>query len=131
MGAKRLLITGLLLLIGLMLFEGLYKPEAPLMWLASTSVEYAYLRATLLIVLVTLLVSSPPRSAFFRLLLASFALTIGIGTAVLSYSHAIPLLDAVVFIEVAIVFMIEALEADIPTEKKVSLRDAGQKEIHI
>jgi hypothetical protein len=113
MGIKRLLIIATIFLVGVMLFDGLYHKDAPLMWLASTSPDYAYIRTILVIVLAALFVSSPPRSHRFRLFLGGFATALFGGTLGLSMSYAINLLDAVVFTEVAIIFMIEALEADL------------------
>lgn len=112
MGVKRLLIIVTVFLVGIMLFDSLYYKDAPLMWLASTSLDYAYMRTVLVIVLISLFVSSPPRSQHFRLFLGSFALALFGSTLWLSLSYAIDLLDTVIFIEVAIIFMLEALEAD-------------------
>jgi hypothetical protein len=112
MGVKKLLIIATTFLVGAMLFDGLYQPEAPLMWLAATTVNYAYMRAALIVVLVMLLVTTPPRSVHFRTFLAAFSSALFIGTIVLSYGYVIELLDAIVFIEVAIICMIEAVEAN-------------------
>jgi hypothetical protein len=120
MGVKRLLIIITTFLVCAMLYSGLYQPDAPLMWLASTSIYYACMRAALVLVLVTLLVTSPPRSTYFRLFLAAFASALAISTILLSYWYAINLLDAVIFIEVAIIFMIESLEANADDVKKIS-----------
>lgn len=105
-----------------MLFSGLYQPDAPLMWLASTSSNYAYMRVALIAVLLTLLVTNPPRSGYSRVFLGAFSAALGLSTIILSSWYAIDLLDAVVFVEVAIIFMIEALEAKADTAKKVSFK---------
>lgn len=105
-----------------MFFDGLYHHDAPLMWLASTSLNYAYMRVALIIVLVTLLLTSPPRSAYFRLFLIGFSSALFISTIALSYWYAIGLLDAIVFIEVSIIFMIEALEATPEKINEVSFK---------
>ena len=112
MGIKRLLIITTVLLVGAMFFDGLYQKDAPLMWLAATTVNYAYMRAALIAVLVMLLVTTPPRSINFRIFLAAFSSALFIGTILLSYGYAIALLDAVVFIQVSIICMIEALEVN-------------------
>lgn len=112
MGVKKLLIIATMVLVCAMLFDGLYQKDAPLMWLASTTVNYAYMRAALVAVLLVLLVSSPPRSVNFRIFLAGFATALFASTLLLSYWYAIALLDAIVFLEVAIICMIEALEAN-------------------
>jgi hypothetical protein len=118
MGVKRLLIIATIFLVGMMLFDGLYHKDAPLMWLASTSPDYVYIRTILVVVLTALFVSSPPRSYRFRLFLGGCAAALFGGTLWLSMSYAIGLLDTVIFVEVAIIFMIEALEADlVPTQQ--------------
>lgn len=122
MGVKRLLIIITAFLVGAMLFSGLYQPDAPLMWLAETTTNYAYMRAALIVVLLTLLITDPPRSGFFRTFLAAFSAALAISTVVLSYWYAVGLLDAVIFIEVAIIFMIEALEADTKDVKKINFK---------
>jgi hypothetical protein len=119
MGVKRLLITITILLVGAMLFSGLYQPDAPIMWLAATTENYAYMRAALIIVLLTLLVTNLPRSGYFRVFLAAFSVALGISTILLSYWYAIGLMDAIIFIEVAIIFMIESLEAGNERVKKI------------
>lgn len=112
MGVKKLLIIMTTFLVGAMLFDGLYHPDAPLMWLAATTANYAYMRLALIVVLVMLLMTSPPRSQYFRIFLAGFASALFAGTVLLASWYAIGLLDAIVFIEVSIILMIEALEAN-------------------
>lgn len=122
MGAKRLMILVTIFLVGAMLFSGLYQPDAPLMWLAATTTNYAYMRAALIVVLLTLLITEPPRSANFRIFLAAFSVGLGISTILLSYWYAVGLMDAIIFIEVAIILMLESLEANATEVKKISFR---------
>lgn len=112
MGVKRLLIIATTFLVCAMLFDGLYQKDAPLMWLASTTINYAYMRAALIVVLIMLLVTNPPRSVYFRTFLAGFSSALFVGTILLSHWYAIGLLDAIVFVEVSIICMIEAIEAN-------------------
>jgi hypothetical protein len=119
MGVKKLLIIMTTLIVCAMLFDGLYQPDAPLMWLAATTLNYAYMRAALIVVLVMLLLTSPPRSHYFRIFLAGFSSALFIGTILLASWYAVGLLDAIIFIEVSIIFMIEALEADAVRVKKL------------
>lgn len=122
MGVKGFLIIATACLVSAMLFDGLYQKDSPLMWLASTEANYAYMRAALVIVLLILFVSSPPRSLYFRQFLGLFAAALFGSTIWLSATYTINLLDAVVFTEVAIIFMIEALEAG-----EVKVRHFGSK----
>ena len=112
MGIKRLLIFATAILVSTMLFDGLYHKDAPLMWLAATDTNYAYMRAALVGVLIALFLSSPPRALQFRLFLGAFGAALLGSTIWLSSTYAVDLLDAVIFTEVAIIFMIESLEAD-------------------
>lgn len=124
---KKLLIITTMLIVLAMLFDGMFYKDAPLMWLASTSLNYAYMRIALLAVLLTLLVTSPPRSQYFRIFLAGFASALCLSTLWLSYWYAINLLDAVIFIEVAIIFMIEALESDPEKASNIAFRHSFVK----
>lgn len=128
---KKLLIAALIFLLGAMFIDGLYHKDAPLMWLASTSVEYAYIRVALIAALLTLLFSSPPRSAAFRTFLMAFAGVIGLSTVLMSIFYAVPLLDAVVFIEVAIILMIEALESDVLPAKPFNFTKHHNRQMHV
>lgn len=121
MNTKKLLISAMVVLVVAMLLNGLYYPDSPLMWLAATSNEYAYMRAALIGVLVTLLITDPPRSKAFRVFLGVFASTLFVSTALLINAYTIGILDAVIFVELAIIFMIEALESE-PTHETTGLR---------
>lgn len=108
---KKLLIVGTIILTTALLVSGVYFPNYPLMWLASTSTGYEVVRAGLIAVLTVLLVSNPPRAVHFRIFLAVCAGVLGISTLGLLLSYNMNLIDAVVFMEIAIIFAIEALEA--------------------
>ncbi len=124
MGTKQILTLATTALVGLMLYYGIYDQSAPLMWLASTSLDYTYLRVALIAVLIALLLSSPPRSNKFRLFLAGFSVSL-IGLSIwLIDTYAAGILDAVVFIEIAILFMIEALES-----QPAALRTGTKREV--
>ena len=127
MGVKKLLMIATILLVSAMLFDGLYQKDAPLMWLAATTVNYAYMRAALIVVLMTLLITNPPRSQYFRTFLAGFASALFVGTIFLTQTYAVGLLDAVIFVEVAIICMIEALESDPVRVRKLGFNYAFAK----
>ena len=119
---KQVLIITTTLLIGAMLFDGVYYPDSPLMWLASTAVIYAFIRLGLVVILLGLLAFRPPRSFQARVFLGSVASVLGIVTLVLVGQYNIAFLDAIVFIEVAIILMIEALEADQLTVRQLAAK---------
>lgn len=113
---KKTLIGATILLTAALLLGGIYYPNSPLMWLAGTSIIYAVLRAILIIILGVLLFSNPPRAYLFRYGIGLVAVVLGVATAVCALTYKINIVDAVVFIEIAIIFGIEALEA--PAEYK-------------
>jgi hypothetical protein len=108
---KKLLILGTAVLTTALLINGLFYPESPLMWLASHSVAYSIVRAALLVILVALLLSNPPRAMLFRLFLAACAASLGIATIALLMTFEMNIIDAIVFMEIGIIFAIEALES--------------------
>ena len=119
---KQVLIITTTLLIGAMLFDGIYYPDSPLMWLASTAIIYAFIRLGLVVILLGLLAFRPPRSFQARVFLGSVASVLGIVTLVLVGQYNIAFLDAIVFIEVAIILMIEALETDQLTVRRLAAK---------
>lgn len=119
---KQVLIITTTLLIGAMLFDGVYNHNSPLMWMASTDTAYIYVRLGLMVILLSLLAFRPPRSLLGRIFLVVTALGLSISTIILVGQYNIAWLDAIVFIEVSIIFMIEALETE-----QLSLRQLGAK----
>lgn len=114
---KKLLIVGTMLLVSALFIGTLYFPNAPLMWLAGTSIGYEVLRGVAIVLLGTLLFSNPPRALYIRYTIGASAAVLGIATTVLAVTYAIQLIDTIVFMEVAVIFGIEALE--LPVEQTV------------
>lgn len=108
---KKILIFGTIILMTALLISGIWFPTYPLMWLASSSLSYEIIRSALIVILTILLFSNPPRAIYFRILLAVCATSLGISTIVMLGSYNMNLIDAIVFMEIAIIFAIEALEA--------------------
>jgi hypothetical protein len=108
---KKILITLTILLIGALLLCGMYLPNAPLMWVASTALNYAYIRIGLLLVLLGLLFTNPPRALYFRAALGLVALILGVTTVYMLFTYQMYVVDVVVFLEVAIICGLEALES--------------------
>jgi hypothetical protein len=109
---KKIIVFGTILLIVALLTGGLYFPDYPLMWMASTSTQSEVIRLGLIAILTVLLFSNPPRAAYFRLLLAIGAVILGIITIFMVFNYQMNLIDALVFIEVAVILSVEALETN-------------------
>lgn len=109
---KKLLLIGTIMFMAALLFSGIYAPNSPLMWLASTDPGYAYIRGGIIAVLIILLATNPPRSLHFRVSLGMFsALLCGVAVY-LTWNFSLPLVDALSFVEVAAVCAVEALEME-------------------
>lgn len=118
----RILIGSTLLFVLVLILGGIYYPGSLAMNFADTSLVYTYLRVVIAILLVVLLVFPPPRSHAIRTVIGAWSIILGVLSFQLLFSYQMYLLDAIVFIEVAIIFAVEALETrrTIPVSKKHS-----------
>lgn len=110
---KRVVIVGTFLITASLLVGGLYYPDSPLMWLASTSTGFAVLRSAALIWLAVLLVTHPPRPFYLRALLGAGAVGLLATVIWLTKTYVMQPIDTVVFVEIAIISGIEALEGGV------------------
>lgn len=115
---KKILITATLLLITTLFVGGIYYQDNPLMWLASTTNEFAYLRGAIIFTLVVLVISNPPRGLFFRASMMTLSAFIGVVVFTQLDQYQIQIVDAIVMCEVAILLAIEGLE--LSEEKSVA-----------
>lgn len=107
---KRTLIIGTLLLTTTLLIGAVYYPDSPLMWLAGTTLRFEIARGIVLAALIAILVTTPPRAVYFRYMLGAASLILGVGSIVMMFQYTLPIIDAIVFFESAIILAIEALE---------------------
>lgn len=118
---KRILIAGTIALLTTVFLGSMFQVEHTLLALTSASVEYQVVRVALIGLLAALLIWSPPRSQDFRMILGSVSAVLTFGTAMMLSNYQIGLFDALIFIEVAIIFAIESVEASVlikrPTKK--------------
>lgn len=126
---SKLMIGLTLVLVGILLIGGIYYPGSLMMAFAGTSTAYLVLRIVIMALLIGLLVTNPPRSRLFRTMLAVWAVALAVLAGQLLLSYQIFLLDAIVYIEVAIIFGTEALEAKTAAEtKKIPVRAIPARE---
>lgn len=109
-GTKRLAAATLMFVITL-LFAGVFYPDTFLMSLADTSPFFTILRAVIIILLIGLLVTNPPRSQAVRVGLAAWGLMVATLAIEMLLSYRAYLLDVIVLLEVAIICGLEALES--------------------
>lgn len=125
-------LIGSTLLVVLALFAGgIYIPDTLIMSMADTTPLYAFLRGIAAILLIALLITSPPRSATLRTTIAVSSAVLAFLTIVLTFNYQIHLLDAVVFLETALIFAIEALEVEPARTIPVRTRRSVPKKIKV
>lgn len=119
---KYVVIAGTFLITASLLIGGVYYPNSPLMWLASTSTSFAVIRGAILVLLGALLVVRPPRPLYLRAIIGAAATALLVSALWFTTTYMIQPIDTVVFVEVAIVFGIEALEVRAPQRTTIARR---------
>lgn len=118
---KRTIIAGTVALLALVSLGSLFQMEHTLLALTSTSWEYQLIRIALMGLLVALLFTAPPRSLHFRTVLGAVSAGLTIGAAMMLSNYTMGIVDALIFIEVAIIFALESIESPViakgPTKK--------------
>jgi hypothetical protein len=107
---KHLIIAGTIALVAGMLVGPHVNSDALFAELWSSTLEYDIVRVILIATLLGLVFSKPPRSTSFRALLGVMAGILVASAAAMLLQYQMKLLDVVVFVQVAIIFLIEAAE---------------------
>lgn len=119
MTSGKTLVISTLLFVLLLLAGSAYFPHTFLMSLADTSVTYMFLRVAIVGLLISILVTKPPRSLMLRGMIGGWSFLLAVQAIDALFSYELRLLDGLVFLEVAIILAIEALETrQIPVTKK-------------
>ena len=101
-----------LLGISLLFVLGLINPQHPIMWMAETSPAFTVIRAVLIVVLIALLVTHPPRNVYLRTVVGMICLGIASWALTATYRNELHLLDSLSLLEVCILSGIAVLEVD-------------------
>ncbi len=117
---KRILTLSTVSILTVMLLLGVYAPMSYPMLFAATTQNYIVIRIGLIIMLLSLLVYKPPREPAFRMGLIAVATALMMSAGSIFVSYDIKLLDALVFVEAAILFYIEAAELNVSATKKAA-----------
>lgn len=108
---KHMIVIGSILMAVLLLWGGIMQPDSFLMSFASVGPEHTALRAVILGSLIAILVSRPPRSFPFRMLLGAVSSLVLVVACVSMIDYQIGVLDAFLYLEVSIILAIEAIES--------------------
>lgn len=88
--------------IGLLFVFGLTNPDSPVMWMASTSINFAIVRAVLITVLVALIITNPPRNVHFRYFVGIFSAILTSWALNATYNNEMQILDTLSILEFSV-----------------------------
>jgi hypothetical protein len=106
--------------LGTLLTFGLVAPDSPVMWLASTSPAFNILRGGMMVILLGLLVTNPPRNMYFRIITGVASLLLvswGLSTF---YANQLQPMDFMSLMTAGIAAGIAAIEPDFETAESKS-----------
>jgi len=89
---------------------GLLFPGNSTMWLAADGTGYAILRLTMMIVLLALLITNPPRNISFRIFVGFLSTGLGVWALTSTYQNNMQVLDGASIMLASISMAIAALE---------------------
>lgn len=127
---KKIIIAGTMIFLVAVMMGTAFTQDILLQAFASSDNTVQILRAVLVVFLGALLLTSPPRSVYFRYALGATAALIGTVALGMFASDRMLALDALVFIETVIIFVIEAIEAPVAATsapKKLSTENMALK----
>ena len=123
---KRILIAGTIVLLLAIHAGSIFGFNDTFLQLVTLSTTYDLIRVALIMLLLGLLLTAPPRSMYFRIILGAVAGALFIGSSALALQYSIGIMDALIFIEVAIIFALEAIEAPVLTTTPVAKKTKRQ-----
>lgn len=119
---KKILIATTIGLLCAVFLSSQNTGDAMTGWLVSESAEYQVIRIAVIGLLFGLLFSKPPRQVWFRSLIGVSGAMLAVSSFVMMMSYQMHILDMMLFVEVAIILIMETLE-DTPLPAK------GQKKV--
>lgn len=108
---KRVIIAGTIAFLIVIILNKMFTQDSLLQLFASSDPVLQIVRVGIIGLLLTLLLIAQPRSIYLRVMLGGASVFLAIGSVSLLLHYLIGMLDVVVFIQVAIIFAIEALES--------------------
>jgi hypothetical protein len=110
---SKLILLLSLLGIALLFSLGLTNPDNPMVWLASASMEFAWLRLGMMIALASLLVTNPPRNVYLRMVVGAFASVLATWSLWETYNNQMLFLDSLSILLFSVSAGLTVLESDI------------------
>ncbi len=102
-----------LLGISILFFFGIFAPDSPVMWMATTSDLYTGIRLVAMLMLIALLLTHPPRNIYLRMVIGSLAVVLASWTLSMTYQNKMQFLDCLSLLQVSISTGLAVLERDL------------------
>lgn len=96
--------------LSILLSFGLLSPTSPVMWLASTSMNFTLVRIGLLVMLMALLTTNPPRHSVLRVSVGILSIGLASWSLVSVFNNHMLLLDALVILQTSVTAALVVLE---------------------
>lgn len=126
MTTKNILIAATMAALGGLVLGGTINNNDHLYGLVSTGWAFEWIRFGLFATLGALLVWSPPRSMQFRIFLAAASGLLAATAMGLTFNYAMNVIDLAIFLEVAAIFGLEALELQGAKQSQPKVRVSRQ-----
>jgi hypothetical protein len=107
---SKLIVFLSFLSLGILIVLSIFAPNSSAIWLASTQASYNVLRAGVMALLLTLLVTEPPRNVWLRAIVGGLATALGIWSLSATYQNEMQLLDGASLLTASIAMTITTLE---------------------
>ena len=101
-----------LLGISILFSLGLTDPDNPIIWLASTTLNFAYLRLAMMVALASLLMTHPPRNVYLRMTIGVFVTMLAGWSLYSTYSNQLMLLDSLAILQFCVSAGLAILEKE-------------------
>jgi hypothetical protein len=102
--------------LGILLIFSLVAPGSPVMWLASTSKIFAVIRVGLMIILLWLLLTDPPRNVYLRAITGTASLLLVSWALNAFFSNQLQLVDFLSLVPAGIAAGLDVLESGLQTD---------------
>lgn len=126
MSSKWILTLSMMGTMTLLVF-GIADPNNPIMWLASTSLAFTWIRAIMIVILFGLLITEPPRNVYFRMVTGVIAVSLGAWALGTTYDNNMQLLDTLSLLQFSICTGLIALETDYEKVISPAKKSAAKK----
>lgn len=88
--------------LSILLFFGLVDPNNPVMWMASTTETYTYIRVALIAILIGLVLTNPPRNIHFRAFVGIVSISVTSWALNATYNNEMAFLDTLALLQFSI-----------------------------